>query len=98
MKKLWFCQNTLKGTVFVLRSENQLDIYLPRSNFFETISPVIDKCLKAIEESGINANDAQNIPQFLYEAILKSNREARGTTPFKVILTEEEKFLRDTLQ
>lgn len=87
-----------KGMVCALQTEYRPDYYIPIDRFFELAYPIVEKCLKVIEESGINANDAENIPQVLYGAILKSNREARGTTPFKVILTEEEKFLRDTLQ
>ena len=61
----------------------------------ERIDKVVTECVKVIEKSGLSANDAKEVPYHLERAIESCNREMMGHTPFKVYLTEEERFLKE---
>lgn len=46
---------------------------------------IVPKLLSVIEDSGINARDAERIPSCLEQAISINNMRAQGNTPFKVL-------------
>lgn len=72
--------------------------YWDANDFHGKVDSIIDDILKVIEASGINAQDAQNIPYFLHERILRCNRAVRGKSPFKICLDREEEVYQELQQ
>lgn len=65
---------------------NTLDVDKMRDKVF----PLVNRMLHMIQESGINANDALDIPGHLNIAIKESNRFARHSTQFVAYIEDWE--------
>lgn len=65
--------------------ESQVTCLAPDEFIDLVYGQIIPKLLAVIEDSGINARDAERIPSCLEQSISTNNMRAHGNTPFKVL-------------